>query len=268
MPRTGFAGRVHSVFAQACNLACNDTLLTVCAACGSIGPLTLRLADDAPQDLRELFEEGERIDGGQGGLRTHRTELQWTRAAVWRATEPRAVLARAQIEPRLNAAAAGLAQFRRTHPSIVDGAGAGAAAALQESCRTLDDRLAARQVKRLIGWGEGLTPAGDDFLVGLLAGLDTLVRGEPARLQFRDTLAATVVGLADQTTSLSAHYLHLAAAGHVGEPLLSLRDALTAEPLAHVIDDALRSVLAIGATSGADTVSGLLAALAAWPMPA
>jgi hypothetical protein len=47
--------------------------------------------------------------------------------------------------------------------------------------------------------------------------------------------------------------------------LLGLRDALTAEPLAHVVDDALRSVLAIGATSGADTVCWLLAALAAWP---
>ncbi len=29
VPRTEFAGRVHSVFAQACNLACNDTLLTL-----------------------------------------------------------------------------------------------------------------------------------------------------------------------------------------------------------------------------------------------
>jgi hypothetical protein len=267
VPQKGFVGRVHSVFAQACNLACNGTLLTVCAPQGCIGPLTLRLADDAPQDLRERFEVGERIDGGQAGLRTHRTELQWARAALWRPAEPRALLVRAQIEARLHVAATDLAQCRRTRPSIVDGAGATAVAALQASCRTLDDGLAARQVKRLIGWGEGLTPAGDDFLVGLLAGLDALTQGHPARLHFRDALAAAVVGLAGRTTSISAHCLRLAAGGHVGEPLLGLRDALTTEPRAHVADEALHAALAIGATSGADAVTGLLAALAAWVAP-
>jgi hypothetical protein len=112
-----------------------------------------------------------------------------------------------------------------------------------------------------------LTPAGDDFLVGLLAGLDALVLGEPARLHFRDALAATVVSLAGRTTSISAHCLRLAAGGHVGEPLLGLRDALTTEPRAHVADEALHAALAIGATSGADAVTGLLAGLAGWVAP-
>src|SRR5664279_6109957 len=54
VPRTDFTGRVHSVFAQACNLACKDTLLTLCASGAGDGPATLRLACGAPDDLRDL----------------------------------------------------------------------------------------------------------------------------------------------------------------------------------------------------------------------
>ena len=53
--------------------------------------------------------------------------------------------------------------------------------ALRDACRALDRERAARRIERLVGWGEGLTPAGDDFLIGLLAGLDALVHGEPRR---------------------------------------------------------------------------------------
>ena len=47
VPRGEFAGRIHSVFARACNVACGATLLTVCAAEACNGPATLRLAPGA-----------------------------------------------------------------------------------------------------------------------------------------------------------------------------------------------------------------------------
>ena len=52
-------------------------------------------------------------------------------------------------------------------------------------------------------------------------------------------------------------------------PLVGLRAALLCQDDPGVIDAALQSALAVGATSGADTVSGLLAAVNAWlPAPA
>ena len=48
VPRTDFVGRIHSVFAHACNIACHDTLLTMCASGAGEGPTTLRLAHGAP----------------------------------------------------------------------------------------------------------------------------------------------------------------------------------------------------------------------------
>src|SRR4051812_31577899 len=64
VPRVEFRGRVHSVFAHACNLAAGGTLLTVHA--GSDAPATLRLARATRLDLRNHFEVGEAIDCRDG----------------------------------------------------------------------------------------------------------------------------------------------------------------------------------------------------------
>lgn len=268
VPRTDLRGRVHSVFAQACNLACKDTLLTLCATGASDGPTTLRLARGAPGDLRDLFDIGEGIHCRQGRVLTRRAELWLWHASVWRPAEPGPSLPPSRIEAHLRNAHLRLAQRRVTHASVVDRQGAVVAAALRDACRALDREQAARHVDKLIGWGEGLTPAGDDFLIGLVAGLDALVRGDERRGRFHNALAAALACRTQRTTPIAAHYLRLAAAGHYIEPLIRLRHALLCEEASDVVDAALQSALAVGATSGADTVSGLLAGLLAWlPAP-
>ena len=173
VPRTGFVGRIHSVFARACNIACHDTLLTLCAAGAGQGPTTLTLAHRAP-DLRELFRVGERVQFRDGCLRSGRVEVRLTDVPVWRPAGPGVLLPTARIEQHLSGVALALAQRPHQHTSVIDRQGAAAASALHDACRALDLERAARQVERLVGWGEGLTPAGDDFLIGLLAGLDAL----------------------------------------------------------------------------------------------
>jgi len=107
----------------------------------------------------------------------------------------------------------------------------------------------------LIGLGIGLTPSGDDYLIGLLAGL--AAAGDPAR----DALATAIAihGPA-RTTAVGA-----AALGHATRGAFSerLHDVLVAVA-GHRLDDlgrALERALAYGATSGSDTLVGLLAAL-------
>ena len=129
---------------------------------------------------------------------------------------------------------------------------------------TLDRDEATRQVDRLIGWGEGLTPAGDDFLVGLIAGLDALVLGDERRHSFRAALAAALARArsarrrSPRTTCVSPR------AATTTSRCTALRNALLAEPRWGVVEAVLRRALDVGATSGADTVSGLLAGLSAW----
>jgi hypothetical protein len=261
VPHNDFTGRIHSVFAGACNIACDDTLLTLCAVGGGRGPTTLTLATRAP-DLRELFDVDEAVHCRDGRMRSGRAELRLAGAAVWRPLEPGVLLPRARIEARLSAVALAVTQ-RRRNSSVIDREGNALASAVHDACRALDLQRATPEVERLVGWGEGLTPAGDDFLIGLLAGLDAFVRAAP-RVRFRRSLADLIGSLTLRTTPIAAHYLRLAAGGHYTEPLTGLRRALLCEDDDAAVDAALHSALAVGATSGADTVSGLSAGLSAW----
>jgi hypothetical protein len=268
VPSADFMGRVHSVFAGACNVTCDDTLLTIAAYRAGDGPVTLRLADGAAPDLRIVFDAGESVRCCGGVLRSVHIDLSLRKVRVWRPVEPARRLAPARIDARLAGVAASLARCGHAQSSILEREGAATAAALSDACRALDVESGVRHAARLIGWGEGLTPAGDDFLVGLLAGLDASVEGDERRGRMRSAIAATVASSARQTTPIAAHYLKLAAGGHYNEPLLNLRNALLAEDDRHVVDAALRRALSVGASSGADTVRGLLAGLSAWPRAA
>ena len=263
VPRAPWSGRVASVFARACNVACGDLLLTVGTRAVGNAPTTLVLERDAG-DLRDRFAVGERVAGSGEVIRGARVELDLANASVWRPDARGARVADAQIEARLDRVRRRLSQRRAAWPNVLDREGAGVAAALAAACVALDVAEATAQIDRLVGWGEGLTPAGDDFLVGLLAGLDALLAGDAERRRFRDGLAAAVVARTNATTVISAHELRLAAAGHCGESLDRCVAALCCAGDDRAGDAALERLLAVGATSGADTASGVVAALHAW----
>ena len=264
VPRTGFVGRVHSTFAQACNIDCGDALLTLAGGGAGNGPTLLRLAT-SPRDLRRVFDVGEPVCAERATLHSARTEVRWAHARVWRPAHRTVRLAQARIEAHLRSAADRVASQRAQRPSVVEHAAAATVTALLGACRQSDGRRAAEHAARLVGWGEGLTPAGDDFLVGLCAGLDVQIGGNVARRACRDAIGCAMIASTPRTTTISAHYLRLAAAGHFQERLLAARDALLSSESPQQRDEALRAACAIGATSGTDGVAGLLAGLTLWP---
>jgi hypothetical protein len=119
--------------------------------------------------------------------------------------------------------------------------------------------------RRLAGLGPGLTPAGDDALAGFAAVMSLLSPHLSADTRPRDHLAEIIAAVArSRTTLLSAVLLAFAARGevaeHLGELLLAL--ARPAEEFAAVLC-AADHVLAYGATSGGDTLLGILLGLRA-----
>jgi hypothetical protein len=109
---------------------------------------------------------------------------------------------------------------------------------------------------RLAGLGHGLTPAGDDFLMGAMLRA-WLAHPEPERL-----CQPMVEAAAPRTTTLSAALLRAAARGECSAAWHALLAALAAEnsPRADVaLANAIRDVLAHGQTSGGDTLAGFLA---------
>jgi len=127
-----------------------------------------------------------------------------------------------------------------------------------------DEQVAAieleKSVRGLLGLGPGLTPSGDDVLVGALALLDAL--GEkPAHAALAQTIIALSSGL---TAPLSCCFLRAAAAGHIGETLHGALSSI----LAGEIDAAIAAAETIGHCSGWDMLAVIAIALrsvaAAW----
>lgn len=117
-------------------------------------------------------------------------------------------------------------------------------------------------LRSLVGFGPGLTPSGDDALVGVLCAL-----GRAGEADLATSLREPVRALLYRTTPVSIHSLRLALDGHVAEATVAVVDAaLGARTAAAQVADAriprsVETLLGVGATTGADTLVGVLAGL-------
>jgi len=109
----------------------------------------------------------------------------------------------------------------------------------------------------LKGVGFGLTPSGDDFIAGFLFGLYLL-----QQIHRRDlsALRATIYARTRRGNLLSNTFLFLASQGRFSETLKDFVCALLNSDPSRVIP-AMKQVLAMGSTSGADLLCGLFFAL-------
>ncbi|MNO42581.1 hypothetical protein D3C76_327740 [compost metagenome] len=109
----------------------------------------------------------------------------------------------------------------------------------------------------LIGLGPGLTPAGDDFLVGLF----TVLNIENVRyFPYKSFCEEVVLHAKALTNDISYMALAKAAVGQVRESISDLMEALFRGSEEELISS-LRRVLAIGSTSGTDIALGIIAGL-------
>lgn len=108
--------------------------------------------------------------------------------------------------------------------------------------------------RQLAGLGGGLTPSGDDVLVGTLICLTVLPGGD-----HRAPRGAILAATQGRTTRISAAYLASASRGEAGEAWHDLMRSL-AESDRTAVESATRGVIAFGETSGADMLAGFLLA--------
>lgn len=108
----------------------------------------------------------------------------------------------------------------------------------------------------LAGRGPGLTPAGDDYLVGLFHAVWSRFDRQLAR-QLCEKMAAVAVG---RTTTLSGEWLRAAAAGEAGDAWHQLLHAIRAGEKAFIRRSA-EGILQTGHSSGADALAGFIEGL-------
>lgn len=123
---------------------------------------------------------------------------------------------------------------------------------VQESPEQLE-----QQVSQLIGYGRGLTPDGDDYLLGYLAALWPWQLPASLAAHYRRLQQAIRCRL-HRTTDISGHYLNRALGGHFSQPICHLLEQLNASATRNTIAACADQVMRFGATSGVDCLAGFL----------
>jgi hypothetical protein len=223
-------GVVHSVFRSAVNLRlridAGQRLFTLCAE----GCPRLPDAACVPRDwlARLRMDEPVRLCMRTPGLLIGGRALPLTRSP-WQGIIPR------------QAGFFHMSALRRACAGLQDGF-----SRLPEAWRLAAFSAIRSGDGRYLGLGGGLTPAFDDACIGAMAVRRAL--GVPSAFRLPDL---------SRTTDVSARYLALASEGHFGEPLC---DAVAALCGHGDITAAIARLRAVGATSGADMLRGMLLA--------
>jgi hypothetical protein len=261
------AGRVHSVFEHVVNIDFGDDRLLT---------LAHRHSDNAPDTVVVDVDAWPALDIAAGtgavvapdAIHLGRAIVALDTAKPWRGRLPvcstddrvlRANVTIAQDHLERHGKGIGIERAVGTASTALDRAMAAAfrrhAQGLCEALARGDYTGAVGHIGHLVGLGPGLTPAGDDFLLGLLAALN--VPGSP-KGEWRRIGAPVVSFAARQTHLISAAALRHAANGRVRDRIVTLCRALMREAPAAMLG-ALDDVMRIGSSSGTDIALGVLA---------
>jgi hypothetical protein len=274
-------GFVHSVFARTLNLSGRGTWFAlqspevpaVAHGVQVLWPL---------RDLREHFAEGAAWEWHDGRLSIARRDggrirVNARQATMWRsplrpgAVDEKRIASRARaLHRECNLLAEGRSVFwgaRSEHPP-------GLVLRARQGLRALRRARGAGQiehaVRTLIGLGAGLTPAGDDAVIGWLAGM-TLLPPDRLRHQRAADARHAIAECLSRTADVSRAHLEDALAGEFSQAVSQFGNALANDSLdADDVRPALVELARVGASSGLDAVAGLLAAVfsqATIPLP-
>ena len=267
MPAEDFAGRIAAVHPSVCVLSLVDeSLLTL--ATPTIGRLPRSITLDAPRDFafQDILAVGADIAARSGILRIAGSALSIDlRPAIrWRSClgDLRLDAKRNVVMQALEAARAALLQDGRSD-ALIRIAGT-RLAALATATRTLDAAVAGNSMSELVGLGEGMTPAGDDYLVGYFAGLWTCAERTTARLAFIAALSERLKHSVLLTGRVSRAYLEASFDGEVSERLFDLASRIAAGSDDATVRRAAATALAVGHSSGACGLLGFLQACTCW----
>lgn len=247
-PQTGV---VHSVFDRAINLLMSDELWTVLDRPGRETPFAICLA--APPSRLMPAAIGEAVDVRAGFVAVGRAAIDCRGAIRWSPAPIR------HIGQSIAARLALVEQRARDR-------------AWPESPRMADDLLHALHrhtsgseldvsgvVRRILGRGAGLTPAGDDVLVGALTVLASGIAGTSGARALA-ALTKTLSERSHTTSDISRYLLAQASRGLAGRCLHDLARLSFEGAPSSDLNAAVDAALATGATSGADACLGLVAA--------
>jgi Protein of unknown function (DUF2877) len=292
-PRRNFHGAIHSSFQRACNIILEDgSLVTLLSAEFGNLPQGIRVSLPPEFTFKTEFRRGQSAACRGGILRVEDSDLSvdlrpavtwhldlttlqidlsrsdstrswtvaWEELERYRQENGRSSLFLFYPSPIPPRHAAHRMQIRleevsHIHPTLV------------KATKDLQIGYTISALAPLIGLGPGLTPAGDDFIVGYLAGLWSTVAGDSARLRFISSLNVWLSRASGGTNRISRTYIDAALSGQLSEPIATLAYHLDQTTDKASVRTAAETALHIGHSSGSDGVLGLLLGCVPWAGP-
>lgn len=291
LARGDWSGRVLAAVSEAAYLiGSDDAVLWLAQETTPLHPRALRGAFDlhALRAGMSFCLRGASLQfASPDGEQSPAVSLQWADALEWQPAEiPRAQLAARQtVHARtleLLAALAppgegdGLGQLLPLLRQMATGGNPTAAASsspfvsvaitpfieIAQACRERDMLRLVGAARALIGLGPGLTPGGDDFVGGLLFVAYHLNAAYPGEWHWDGPRPVSWLSWArSQTNPISYAILSDHARGQGAQPLHELVAALLSNRPMDEIILSVQAMLAIGSTTGWDTLTGALTAM-------
>jgi hypothetical protein len=284
VPGVNFDTSVHSTFQSALNLRLKGEggLLTLIPASEGDLPQGIRL--ETPEGFSfEEFQTGETALCRDGILRFENGSLtvQLTGANLWKCdlpalgfdhANPAVSAAWTRVwdalnkRQRLSASEIVAEELLRSNESVQVGVAHRVGKAMRDLLNTTQryELTNPSTVESLIGLGPGLTPSGDDLLVGYITGLWCTAKDRNERVQFISGFGRTIIDLSEKTNDISRTYLYHAVRGQVSSRLANLAEAICTGDNSKHLHETAQTSMSVGHTSGMEVVTGLLMGLAAW----
>jgi hypothetical protein len=264
---------VHSVFRSGMNLALWERLVYIGSDCEGMRPFGILLPETALASLlaacrqgdrgiyllrnqRLLFESGIVVDMSEAALwdgsiaGVQRGEIQAEKALIlldncWAKHKPEYGLS--QEFPRKE-------QLLLAFKGAIGGNHEANAAANEEAEGKANGAASAADLDFWMGRGLGLTPSGDDMLMGFMA-----LSHWAGRPEYCGTIRLYLANFGkSRTTAVSYEYLHYASQGIFSQEVLELLERMAD---ADLCEQAFCRLLAVGHSSGADTILGIMGGL-------
>jgi hypothetical protein len=253
LPRLRRASHVHSVFTHALNIVDPDGLITI--ADPTVGAVPSGIVLEAPTSFEQLVVRRGDAVACADELHIGDLVIALAGASAWSPV----LAAQAVAAPHLVLETWHTARVRhglpaqRARPIVRQ---------LRQAHHDQDLPAMLNASRGLVGLGQGLTPAGDDVLIGFSAALWSA--DDPLATPFRGGFAEIA---ANRTTDVALVFYRSAARGEFSARLHAVFAALAEYRDPARLSLAFDRALDWGATSGADTLLGVMLGLFATLSP-
>lgn len=275
VPQDNFNATIQSIFDSSCNLRLEqeDRLITILASDHYDLPQGIRLNEKIPlQSLTVGLRAASR--GGILRFDSSRLRIDLRGAPIWNEGLPAlignieqawAITWRALNEGQRTKGAELAAEdlFRLDRSSRLSCKLRQPVLQLIAATERFDPFTSADAAQKMIGLGPGLTPSGDDMLIGFLAGLQAIANDREERKAFIQTFGNALLTLSRKTNEISRTYLFHAVKGEFSSSIVALIESIRGGDEPQLLSS-LANAIRVGHSSGMDAVTGLLIGLAVW----